>query len=118
MPYFKVYAPQASLSMIIRDFQLFHSNWNEEENLPAPYYITCLANTEQNLYFYVHDQMKVIPALKVEVPLPPVIVTGPKYKSEGADTTMLVSCALANWTASTQRKKKVLTDFITDILFE
>ena len=82
MPYFKVYKPPASLSTLIRDFQVYHSNWNEEENLPAPY-ITCLANTEQNLYFYIHDPMKVIPAIKVEVPAPPVIVTGPKYKPVG-----------------------------------
>jgi len=82
MPYFKLYAPPPSLSTIIRDFQVFYSNWNEEEDLPAPY-ITCLANTEQNLYFYIHDPVKAIPTLKVEFQVPAVVVTGPKYKPTG-----------------------------------
>ena len=82
MPFFKVYAPPASLTTLIRYFQIYHCNWNEEENVPAPY-ITCLANTEQNLYFYIHDPIKVIPALNAEFPVPPVVVTGPKYKPAG-----------------------------------
>ncbi len=82
MPFFKVYTPPDSLSSIIREFHVYHSNWNVEENLPAPY-ITCLANTEQNLYFYIYDPIKVVPALNMEFPVPPVVVTGPNYKPSG-----------------------------------
>src|SRR5665647_2140481 len=82
MPFYKVYDPPAELSTLIREFQVYHANWNEEEKLPLPY-ITCLANTEQNLYFYINDTIKIIPALHVEIPIPHVIVTGPKYKPVG-----------------------------------
>jgi len=82
MPFYKVYDPPAELSTLIREFQVYHANWNEEEKLPLPY-ITCLANTEQNLYFYINDTIKIIPALHVEIPIPHVIVTGPKYKPAG-----------------------------------
>ena len=46
-------------------------------------FITCLANTEQNLYFYIHDFVKIVPAVKVEIPIPPIVVTGPKFKPVG-----------------------------------
>lgn len=82
MPFFKTYDPPASLGTIVREFQVYHVNWNKEENLPAPF-ITCLANTEQNLYFYVNDPCKLAVALNREVPVPPVVVTGPKYKTAG-----------------------------------
>jgi AraC-like DNA-binding protein len=42
-----------------------------------------LANTEQNLYFYINDPIKLITGLKQEITLPPVIITGPKYKTAG-----------------------------------
>ena len=82
MPFFKTYEPPASLNTIIREFQVYHANWNEEQNLPAPF-ITCLANTEQNLYFYVNDPAKLVVTMNKELPLPPVIVTGPKYTPVG-----------------------------------
>ncbi len=82
MPFFKRYSPSQSLCTIIREFQIYHANWDEEKDLPAPF-ITCLANREQNLYFYVNDPVKVVPAEKVEIPAPQVIVTGPKYKPVG-----------------------------------
>jgi AraC-like DNA-binding protein len=82
LPFYKVYKPPAALSTLIREFQVHHVNWNEEENLPAPF-ITCLANTEQNFYFYIHDAIKIVPALHVAIPVPPVVVTGPKYKPVG-----------------------------------
>lgn len=66
----------------MREFEVFHANWKEEETLPPPF-ITCLANTAQNLYFYVHDGVKVVPALHVEIPAPPAVITGPKYKPVG-----------------------------------
>lgn len=82
MPVYKVYNPSSSLSTLIREFQVYHADWNKENNLPAPF-ITCLANTEQNLYFYINDVIKIVPAVHVEIPAPPVIVTGPKYKPVG-----------------------------------
>lgn len=82
MPFFKVYPPTPSLRNLIRELQVYYINWLEEKNLPAPY-ITCLANTEQNLCFFVHDPIKVIPAKGVEMYAPAVVVTGPKYKPSG-----------------------------------
>ncbi|HEU5052323.1 MAG TPA: AraC family transcriptional regulator [Hanamia sp.] len=82
MPFFKSYPPPVSLKSIIREFQIYHANWNEEKDLPPPF-ITCLANTEQNLYIYLNDEIKVVPAEKVEIPAPKVIVTGPKFKPVG-----------------------------------
>ncbi|MBI1342734.1 MAG: helix-turn-helix domain-containing protein [Terrimonas sp.] len=78
MPFYQTYLPTQSLRTIIREIQVFAANWNTEENLPPPF-ITCLANTEQNLYFFAHDPIKVVPAIHVEIPAPPVIITGPKY---------------------------------------
>lgn len=82
MPFYKTYAPPSSLNTIIREFQVFHANWNQEENLPASF-ITCLANTEQNLYFYLKDPVKLVVAAGKEIPIPPVVLTGPKYKTAG-----------------------------------
>ena len=82
MPFYKVYPPSPQLSSLIRELQVFHMNWHEEKNLPLPF-ITCLANTEQNLCFYVRDPIKVVPAQNLEIPAPAVVVTGPKYKPAG-----------------------------------
>lgn len=82
MNFYKAYTPSPSLNKLIRELQVHHIIWNGEENLPQPF-ITCLANTEQNLYFYINDPVKVIPAVQIEVPAPPVAVTGPKYKPVG-----------------------------------
>ncbi|MGZ3973933.1 MAG: helix-turn-helix domain-containing protein [Flavisolibacter sp.] len=82
MPFYQVYEPPASLKKIIREFQVYHANWAEEKDLPPPF-ITCLANTEQNLYFYPRDAIKLVIATGKEIPLPPAIVTGPKYKTAG-----------------------------------
>ena len=82
MPYFKIYPSPIQLNNLIKEIQVYHINWREEKDLPDPY-ITCLANTEQNLYFFVHDPIKVVPVEKVEITVPPVIVTGPKYKPSG-----------------------------------
>lgn len=82
VPFYNVYTPPPALRTIVREFQIYHADWNNEPNLPAPF-ITCLANTNQNLYFYVNDPIKVVPSLHVEIPVPPVVVTGPKYKPVG-----------------------------------
>ena len=67
---------------IVRELQVYHVQWREATKLPEPF-ITCLANTEQNLYFYINDPVKIVPAAQVEIPLPRVVVTGPKYKPVG-----------------------------------
>ena len=67
---------------IVRELQVYHAQWREATKLPEPF-ITCLANTEQNLYFYINDPVKIVPAAQVEIPLPRVVVTGPKYKPVG-----------------------------------
>ena len=82
MSFYKVFHPPLSLSTLIREYQVYQANWENDENLPAPF-ITCLANSEQNLYFYINDPVKTVPALNVEIPVPPVVVTGPKYKPAG-----------------------------------
>ncbi len=82
LPFFKTYPPPLSLCGIINEFQIYHANWNEEIGLPQPF-ITCLANIEQNLYFYLNDPIKIVTDQKVEIPAPAVIVTGPKYKPVG-----------------------------------
>lgn len=82
MPIYKVYQPSPALNTLIREYQVYYANWNEETNLPAPF-ITCLANTEQNLYFYLKDPVKVVPATNVEIPAPAAVVTGPKFKPVG-----------------------------------
>ena len=82
MPFYKVYTPPASLDTVVREIQIYQANWNTEQNLPAPF-ITCLANTEQNVYFYINDPVKVVPALHVEIPGSSVVVTGPRYKPVG-----------------------------------
>ncbi len=82
MPFYKVYNPSANLTGLIREFQVYHAKWNEEEHLPQPF-ITCLANTEQNLYFYINDPVTVIPSENIKVSSPRVVVTGPKFKPVG-----------------------------------
>lgn len=82
MPFYQVYGPPPALTTLIREFQVYHADRKKEKNLPAPF-ITCLANTEQNLYFYINDPIKLVTGLKQEIPVPPVIITGPKYKTAG-----------------------------------
>lgn len=82
MNFYKSFEPPAGLSKLIRAIEIYAANWNTDENLPAPF-ITCLANTEQCLYFYVHDPIKIVPAQHIEIPVPPVVITGPKFKPVG-----------------------------------
>ncbi|MCW3117068.1 MAG: hypothetical protein JWM28_1150 [Chitinophagaceae bacterium] len=82
MPFYKNYKPPATLDSLVRELQVYHVKWGEEENLPEPF-ITCLANTEQNLYFYPRDPIKVVAAVNMEIPVPAVVITGPKTKPVG-----------------------------------
>lgn len=82
LPFFKTYEPSQTLQTIIREYQVYHANWSGEENLPRPF-ITCLANTEQNLYFYINDPVQLVIAPGKEIPIPSVVITGPKYKTSG-----------------------------------
>jgi AraC-like DNA-binding protein len=79
---YQSYTPPIALAGLIQAIEVYHANWNEDKELPAPY-VTCLANTQQCLYFYLRDGVKVIPAENVEFPSPTVVVTGPKSKPVG-----------------------------------
>lgn len=95
LPFFKVYAPPQPLSSLIRELQVYHINWFEENNLPAPF-ITCLANTEQNLCFFTRDPITVVPAEHVEIQAPSAVVTGPKYRPSGlifGEDHLMIKCA-------------------------
>ena len=82
MSYFKVYPPSSPLIGLIKELQVYHVKWQEEKDLSRPF-ITCLANTEQNLYFYINDPVKIVPAENAEILVPHVVITGPKYKPVG-----------------------------------
>lgn len=83
MVFFKKYEPSETQKSIIREYQILHMKWDETESLPPPF-ITCLANTEQNLYFYPKDHIKVLPVLNSEgIVAPPANITGPKNKPVG-----------------------------------
>ena len=82
MPFYKIYPPPAKLKNVIREFQLLHVQWLPGEELPPPF-ITCLANTEQNIYFFPRDPIKLTGANRFETQVPPVVVTGPKTKPVG-----------------------------------
>lgn len=81
MAFYKSYPPPVTLKSLIREFQIYHIN-HLEQNSPGRF-ITCLANTEQNLYFYINDPVKIVPTEKVEIPIPRAVVTGPKFKPVG-----------------------------------
>ncbi|MBT1711208.1 AraC family transcriptional regulator [Fulvivirgaceae bacterium PWU5] len=82
MSFYKQFMPPTALTGLIRALEIYRVNWNSGGNLPEPF-ITCLANTEQCLYFYVNDSIRIVPAAHVEVPVPPVVITGPKNKPVG-----------------------------------
>ena len=82
MSFYKTYEPSAILDPLIRQFEIYQVNWNEEKDAPPPF-ITCLANTGQGLYFYINDAIKVVLAEKLEIKAPHVVVTGPKNKPVG-----------------------------------
>jgi AraC-like DNA-binding protein len=78
MQFFKIYQPPDPLKELVREIQILHMNWEKGEDLPPPY-ITCLANTEQNLYLYPYDPIRIVPNPDHEgIPVSTSIVTGPK----------------------------------------
>lgn len=81
MAFYRSYSPPAILKSLIREFQLYHVNSHDGDS-PGRF-ITCLANTEQNLYFYINDPVKIVPAERMEIPIPRTVVTGPKFKPVG-----------------------------------
>ncbi|MCB0652395.1 MAG: AraC family transcriptional regulator [Saprospiraceae bacterium] len=83
MKFFHQYEPTEAQKDIIREFQILHVKWDESVPLPPPF-ITCLANTEQNLYFYPKDHVKVLPTIDAEgITAPMANITGPKNKPVG-----------------------------------
>ncbi|MBK7408097.1 MAG: AraC family transcriptional regulator [Saprospirales bacterium] len=83
MKFFQKYAPSDSQKEIIREFQILHIKWDDTDALPPPF-ITCLANTEQGLYFYPKDQVSVLQYPDSEgIIADPAVITGPKNKPVG-----------------------------------
>ena len=82
MPFFRSYAPPPVLRPILRELEIYHACWDKENDLPEPF-ITCLANTEQNLYLYPHDPISLVPDKGISIPVAPAVVTGPKSKPVG-----------------------------------
>jgi AraC-like DNA-binding protein len=81
-PFHKRYLPSQKLNCIVRDIQVLHVTWSPGTKLPPPF-ITCLANTEQNLYFYPHEPVKIVSKDKASIVAPPAVLTGPKTKPVG-----------------------------------
>lgn len=81
-PFYKKYTTPKKLECILRDVQVLHVIWQPGVKLPPPF-ITCLANTEQNLYFYPHDPVKTVTKNKTYTVAPPIVLTGPKTKPVG-----------------------------------
>jgi AraC-like DNA-binding protein len=83
MVFFQSYKPSDIQKNIIREFQILHMKWDESEAMPPPF-ITCLANTEQNLYFYPRDSVKVFESIDSEGTTASFAsITGPKNKPVG-----------------------------------
>jgi hypothetical protein len=74
MPFFKTYPAAPELQGLVRDIQVLHIEWKPGVELP-PSFITCLANTEQNLYFSPHDPIKTVTAGRQELTVPPVAIS-------------------------------------------
>ncbi|MBK8556322.1 MAG: AraC family transcriptional regulator [Lewinellaceae bacterium] len=83
MKFFQKYEPSDAQKAIIREFQILHMKWDDTDALPPPY-ITCLANTEQGLYFYPKDEVKVLPFPESDgLTADDAVITGPKNKPVG-----------------------------------
>ena len=83
MKYFRKYTPSESQNDIIREFQILHIKWDETDALPPPY-ITCLANTEQGLYFYPRDDVSVLVNPNEKgITAEKAVITGPKNRPIG-----------------------------------
>jgi len=83
MKFYRKYEPSDSQKSIISDFEILHIKWDDTEPLPPPF-ITCLANTEQGLYFYPRDSVKALPTIdSLEITANSPTITGPKNKPIG-----------------------------------
>lgn len=83
MKFFIKYEPTDAQKNIIREFQILHIEWDGTDTLPQPV-IACLANTEQNLYFYPRDPIQVFDSIDSEGRTAPIAnITGPKNKPVG-----------------------------------
>lgn len=83
MVFFQNYPPTEAQKRVIREFQILHMQWEENTPMPPPV-ITCLANTEQNLYFYPRDPVTVVEKIEDEGILSgEANLTGPKNKPVG-----------------------------------
>lgn len=83
MLFFRQYEPSDTQKKIIRAFQVLHMKWDGSDPLPPPY-ITCLANTEQNLYFYPKDHVAVLQRPDTEGETASMAnITGPKNRPVG-----------------------------------
>ncbi len=83
MKFFRKYEPSDTQKSILREFQILHIKWDGMDPLPQPF-ITCLANTEQNLYFYPRDNVQVFDHVNPEgLTAPRASITGPKNRPIG-----------------------------------
>lgn len=83
MPGFREYEVPLPLQGLIRTLHYFEMDFAHPfPGQPAPY-ITCLANTEQNLYLLPCDPLRVVAASGQSFPAPPAIITGPKDRPVG-----------------------------------
>lgn len=83
MKFFQIYAPSDSQRGIVREFQILHMVWDDTAGLPPPF-ITCLANTDQGLYFYPKDEVSVLETPdSAGITADSAVITGPKNKPVG-----------------------------------
>lgn len=83
MKFFQSYKPSDTQKSIIRELQILHIKWDDADPLPPPF-ITCLANTEQNLYFYPRGPVQVLDTITSEgLTAPTATITGPKNRPVG-----------------------------------
>lgn len=83
MKFFQTYKPSETQKSIIRELQILHIKWDDADPLPPPF-ITCLANTEQNLYFYPRGPVQVLDTINSKgLTASPATITGPKNRPVG-----------------------------------
>lgn len=83
MVFFKIYPAPDTQKNIIRAYQILHMKWGKNDPMPPPH-IICLANTEQNIYFYPNDHIEVLHDINMEgVIAHAASITGPKNKPVG-----------------------------------
>ena len=83
MPGFREYEVPLPLQGLIRTLHYFEMDFGHPFPGQPAAYITCLANTEQNLYLLPCDPLRVVAASGQSFPAPPAIITGPKDRPVG-----------------------------------